>query len=748
MRKIVTCLAVSVAAVLAGCHSSSDDDADSPGPVVGLDARPSNTSCVAPALGGANAGAAIALQPVFTSLPAFSLPLGMLQAPGDDTRWFVLEKGSGADPAAATARVRVFDNVPNVSAASDFITLTVNAASEGGLLGMAFDPNYATNGYVYLSFTEGSPMVSVVARFTANAARTALQPATRLDILRVNQPFDNHNGGHIAFGPDGNLYVGLGDGGSGGDPLSTAQDTTDLLGSMLRINVANASLATPYAIPPDNPFAGGAHCTADHAVSADNCPEIFAWGLRNPWRWSFDSATGELWVGDVGQGALEEVDRVQIGRNYGWDCREGTSAYVSPAPACSTIPSATLVDPVHEYGRSQGSSITGGYVYRGTALPALVGRYVFADYGSGRIWRLVDDVNGGLRSEELLDTTYGIASFGQDAAGELYVVDLNGGRLYKIVDEGGAAPGGPPVAAALSATGCVVASNPSQPAAGLIPYDVAAPFWSDNALKERWLAVPNGTTVSVGADGDFDFPDGTVLMKHFRLNGALVETRLFMRHPGGEWAGYSYEWNAQGTDAALVPGGKTATVGGQTWIYPSGNDCLACHTAAAGRTLGLEAAQLNHDFAYASTGRTANQLRTLDHIALFPTPLGDPAQQPTMPNPFDTSQPLAQRARAYLHTNCAQCHRPGGPTSVSLDLRYSTPLASMAACDAPPQAGDLGIGVNARIVAPGAPDNSVLVARVVTRGDAAQMPPLASAVVDTEGAELLRSWVAGLTACQ
>ena len=750
MRQALHCIVACCCAALVACHgSSSDDDAPPtpppPGtPVVGLDVRPSNTTCIAPPKG--NAGAAIAVQRVFASLPTFDEPLAMLQAPGDNSRWFVLEKGSGVNPNAATARVRVFANTPGVSSLDTFVTLTVNASSEGGLLGMAFHPSYATNRQVFLSFTEGVPMVSRIARFTANAAGTVLDPSTRVNVISVNQPNTNHNGGNIAFGRDGYLYIGFGDGGGGGDPDSTGQDTTDLLGDFLRIDVDGA---TPYAIPPGNPFAGQLACSADHTVSSNNCPEIYAWGFRNPWRWSFDSATGDLWAGDVGQGTFEEIDRVVRGGNYGWDCREGTAAYTGPpgsaAPVCNTIPAAGLVTPVHQYGRSLGLSVTGGFVYRGTALPALVGRYLFADFGSGRIWRLVDG-GGAFAAEELLDTTLSIASFGQGNDGELYVVDIAGGTLHKIVDGGGGAQAGPPVPASLSATGCVSAANPSQPATGLIPYDVAAPFWSDGATKERWLAIPNGTTIGVGADGDFTLPNGTVLMKHFRLNGDLVETRLFMRHPDGEWAGYTYEWNAQRTNATLVQGGKTVTIGGQSWIYPSGNDCSTCHTAVAGFALGLESAQLNHGFTYASTGRTANQLRTLDHILMFATPLGDPALQPTVPDPADATAPLGTRARAYLHTNCANCHRPTGPTPVSIDLRYSTALANTGACDAAPQAGDLGIGAGARVIAPGAPGSSVLLARMNLRG-AGQMPPLASAVVDAAGVALVRDWIAGLTVC-
>jgi uncharacterized repeat protein (TIGR03806 family) len=718
--------------LLEACHSSDDDDNQQPPPppppgvTVGLDARPSNLTCVAPAK-TAPAGTSIQLQRVFQNV-ALNQPVAMLQAPGDDSRWYVVQKGG---------TVRVFANTANPTA-STFITLTVNSSSEGGLLGMAFHPQWATNRYVYLSFTEGSPMVSIVARYTLSANGLTADSATRTEIIRVNQPADNHNGGQIAFGRDGFLYFGLGDGGNGGDsPQRTGQDMTDLLGSFLRLDIDTAG--APYEIPQDNPFAGAPMCTADHTVSATNCPEIYAWGFRNPWRWSFDSATGDLWAGDVGQGAFEEIDRVALGGNYGWNCREGFAAYNN----CPT-PASNFTNPVADYGRTLGASVTGGYVYRGTQIPGLVGRYVFGDFISGRIWQLVPNGSGFTR-EDLLATNFNVSSFGEGNDGELYVVDYGGG-LHKIVPAGGGTPTSP-VPTLLSQTGCVNPQNASQPASGLVPYEPAAPFWSDNATKERWLAIPNGTSIGRGPDGDFTFPNGTVLVKHFRLNTQLVETRLFMRHPDGDWAGYTYEWNAQRTDATLVQGGKTVPIGTQNWIFPSGNDCSTCHTSAAGFSLGLEAAQLNRDFLYASTGRTANQLRTLDTIAMFTTPLGDPALQPRMLDPFTTSAPLAESARAYLHTNCANCHRDGGPTPSSMDLRYSTLLSSTNACGVSPQSGDLGIGASARIIAPGSAASSVLVARM-DRRDANGMPPLASNIVDAAGVALIQQWINSLTTCQ
>jgi hypothetical protein len=236
-------------------------------------------------------------------------------------------------------------------------------------------------------------------------------------------------------------------------------------------------------------------------------------------------------------------------------------------------------------------------------------------------------------------------------------------------------------------------------------------------------------------------------MKNFRVGTRLIETRLLMRHPDGTWGGFTYAWNADQTDATLVEGGATVDIGnGQNWIFPSEAQCLECHTTAANRALGLETAQLNRTLPYPQTGRTANELATLSHIGLLSPTIPNSSAAPTMPDPVDTSAPLADRARAYLHTNCSQCHRPNGPTPSTMDLRYTTPLNATNACNALPQAGDLGIGANARLIAPGSAANSIVVNRA-NRRDSNGMPPLASNQVDAAGVALLTQWIDGLTGC-
>jgi uncharacterized repeat protein (TIGR03806 family) len=695
-------------------------------PAWGLDERPQNSTCVAWAR--PTVGSSISLSQ-FTSL-SFSSPVAMLQAPGDASRWFVVEQGGA---------VRKFDVANPAVATFVDITSQVRSGGEMGLLGMAFHPDFPTDPRVFLSYTTGTnPLVSHISSFVTRDGGATLDATSEQILLTVNQPEENHNGGNIAFGPDGDLYIGFGDGGGGGDQHGNpgnGQRLTTLLGKMLRIDVDSAA---PYAIPPTNPFAQNAACPAEGRTSGE-CPEIYAWGFRNPWRWSFDRASGELWVADVGQNLWEEVDQVTLGGNYGWRCREG--AHDFNMSGCS----GGYIDPVAEYDHTLGNSITGGYVYRGTQATALAGHYLFADFGSGRIWAWIPENAATPRQPtQLLDTGLNIASFGEGNDGELYVVNY-GGTLHRIGFQSSGAGG--PVPSTLSATGCVSAADATQPAAGLIPYTVNAPFWSDGATKERWIALPDTQRITVQTNGDWDLPNGAVLMKNFRVGGRLIETRLFMRHPDGVWGGYTYAWNAQQSDAMLLQGGAQRDIGnGQTWIFPSEAQCLQCHTSIAGRSLGLESAQLNRSFTYPQTGRSANQLTTLYHIDVLTPQVADVSTQPSLPDPGDSTASLASRARAYLHTNCSQCHRPGGPTSSAMDLRYTTSLAATNTCNVSPQSGDLGLGANARLIAPGDAANSLVVNRM-NRRDQNAMPPLASNLVDTAGVALLTQWIDSLTGC-
>jgi glucose/arabinose dehydrogenase len=337
-------------------------------------------------------------------------PTGMESAHDGSGRLFVLEQAG---------KIRIIRNGALVP--TPFLDITGKVASGGelGLLGLAFHPNYGSNRKFYVNYTRpsGSTWETVIAEYLASSANPdQADAASERILLTVTQPFANHNGGQLAFGPDGFLYIGLGDGGSGGDPLGNGQNRQVLLGKILRIDVSSSSGGRQYAIPADNPFANGG-----------GAPEIFAYGFRNPWRFSFDSATGTLFAGDVGQDSFEEVDIVQKGANYGWNVMEGTHCFM-PSTGCNT---AGLTLPINDYGRDQGATVIGGFVYRGSAIPTLANTYVFGDFISGRIWGLRQNSSGTWDRTQLAATGKSISSFGRDEGGELYVVDY-AGAVWKL----------------------------------------------------------------------------------------------------------------------------------------------------------------------------------------------------------------------------------------------------------------------------------------------------------------------------
>jgi glucose/arabinose dehydrogenase len=353
-----------------------------------------------------NAAPAIGFEPVLTDLNG---PLGYLDANDGTDRFFVVEKDG-----------RVLVSAGGELRDSPFLDISelVSTGSEQGLLGMALDPGFAENGRVFVSYTDTEGDSQIV-RYTVSADDPdRLDPDSAFTILSLDQPYRNHNGGNILFGPDGYLYLGFGDGGSQGDPDNRAQDPAQFFGKILRIDVSGAQ--EPYGIPPDNPF-------VDDPSFA---PEIFAWGLRNPWRFSFDRETGDLWIGDVGGGSFEEIDLVPAGTsgpNFGWSIFEGEECY--RGEGCDQ---ADLTPPVTQYPHDYGCSVTGGYVYRGANIPDLVGTYLFADYCTGYLWGLIPNGDGAYTATEYLETDMSPSSFAQDASGELYITDLNG-AIYRLV---------------------------------------------------------------------------------------------------------------------------------------------------------------------------------------------------------------------------------------------------------------------------------------------------------------------------
>jgi hypothetical protein len=357
----------------------------------------------------AQEGNKIRLEAVISGL---ANPVAITHAGDGSGRLFITEQGG---------RILIYDGSGVLPAPFLDVSALLSTGGERGLLSVAFHPNYAINGHFYVNYTNTGGH-TVIARYTVSNDPNLADPASALSVLTIVQPYSNHNGGQLQFGPDGYLYIGMGDGGDAGDPDNYAQNPDSLLGKMLRIAVDGD---VPYSVPPDNPF------VSDERVR----DEIWALGLRNPWRFSFDRSTGDLFIGDVGQYNWEEIDYQPAsstgGENYGWRLMEGNNCF-NPSTNCND---GSLTLPVLEYGHDLGCSVTGGYRYRGKGNPLLSGLYIYGDFCSGRIWGAKPGGNGNWSAEELLDTNLNISTFGEDQNGELYVAHraATGGTVYRIV---------------------------------------------------------------------------------------------------------------------------------------------------------------------------------------------------------------------------------------------------------------------------------------------------------------------------
>ncbi len=681
----------------------------------------------------------------------FNQPIYLTSARDGSDRLFVVEK---------RGVIHVFPNNPNVVQSQVFLDLTDRVFSrtgndERGLLGLAFDPDFARNGYFWVNYTTLGPGTpTTISRFSVQPGNPdAGNPASEVIALRFIQPYGNHNGGMVDFGPDGHLYVGVGDGGGSGDPDDHGQNLSTLLGTILRMDVSNLGPNGEYRVPPDNPFVNQPPAR----------PEIWAWGLRNPWRFSFDRLTGQLWAADVGQRRIEEIDVITRGGNYGWRKKEGFDCY-NPVEGCDQ---PDFIAPVAQYSHEVGLSITGGYVYRGARLPEMSGSYIYGDFGNGQIFAVVstDDEEAesplghktarGNKVVELAQTGIKISSFGEDEAGEIYIVDYALGGIHQLERAGGVVEPTEPLPLTLTETGCFDDVAAQVPERKLIPYDVNAQLWSDDASKERFFVLPVGAKITYDPVAPWAFPDGSIIVKNFYLDAVagdpstrrIIETRFLVRE-AETYRGYSYQWNDAQTEGFLLPGAATKDFqiqdGGQTrtltWAYPSRSQCRACHTDASGQVLGLSTGQMN-----LAGPNGDNQIDRFAARGLFANPPGPAADLPVYPDPYGTA-PLADRARAYIHANCAHCHLPNGVATSDIDLRFETPLARTLTCNEEPKEGDLGT-VGLKLLQPGNAQNSSVYRRMLLRNDES-MPPFASAVVDQAGADLIRDWINALQGCQ
>ncbi len=675
----------------------------------------------------------------------FFEPLDMAAAPGGN-RLLVAER---------RGHIYSFPNDPRADKAD--LLLDVKKT----VYGFTLHPRFADNGFVYVCYivdpAKEQPEGTRVVRFRAKGDPPRADPASEKLIL--TWPNGGHNGGCMQFGPDGYLYVATGDGSGIADELHTGQNLADLLGSILRIDVDRPDAGKGYGIPKDNPFVDtkGAR------------PEVWAYGLRQPWKFSFDRE-GTLWAGEVGQDLWEMVLKVERGGNYGWSVTEGRHPF-RPERKRGPTP---ILPPVVEHPHSDFRSLTGGFVYRGKRLNDLAGAYVYGDYDTGRVWALRHDGKKVTWHKELVDTPLRIVGFGEDQGGELHLVDFMGGQLHRLVPAPAVARGDFP--RKLSETGLFTSVKDHKPAPGLIPYTVNAQLWSDGASKERFLALPGESKIEFetvtypqpapGAPPGWRFPNGTVVVKTFAMEMELgnpksrkrLETRLlhFEQLAGTEevgdqyWRGYTYVWNDEQTEAVLLDAGgldRPLTIrdprapGGvrkQTWHFPSRAECTLCHTMPAKFVLGVNTLQMNKDHDY--RGVVANQLSTLEHLGIFTKPLPkQPEKLPRLSDPDDEKVAMEQRARSYLHANCAHCHMKWGGGNADFQLLATLPLKDLGAVNTKPGQGMFDIP-DARILVPGSPERSMVHHRM-TRLGLGRMPHVASSVLDEKALKLIHDWI-------
>ncbi len=727
----------------------------------------------------------------------FSQPLGITSAPGESGRLFVVEK---------TGRIQVVDLAASPPAKSEFLDIRdvsgvgANFLSDGesGLLGLAFHPSYATNRtfFVFYSVNVGGNRHQRVARLQTRADNPDLaDPATHAPLITQRDEASNHNGGDLHFGPDGYLYVATGDEGGSNDSWDNSRWVDrDFFSAILRLDVDRVGAGQPggpvepnphpaidldpgtglarYAIPPDNPLVatdyagtlgplGAGAFGGGTLVAAKIRTEFAIFGVRNPWRISFDAPTNRLFVADVGQSAREEISIAPLGSNLGWPYREGTLNGPSsrlPAPVNPPVP---RLDPIHEYGRSVGTSITGGVLYRGARLPELFAHYVFADYGLGRVFALREEAGGWTR-RTLVNGGAPIAGFGLDPRnGDALMANINTGVVGRLVRD---STTGTPPPATLSATGVFSSLATLAPAPGFVPYDINLPFWSDHARKTRWFALP-GTpathAIDFAADAPWTFPAGAVWVKHFDLDATRgdpatalrLETRLLVKTADGVY-GLSYRWRADQSDADLVPEEgadvdypvvENGLLRDQRWRFPGRGECLACHTPAAGHALSFHTRQLKRPRIHGSiTDDQINHLAAADYLAPATAPAPETvAALPAHAALDDAAQSLEHRVRGYLAVNCVSCHAPGGAGLGDFDVRahLATVATRLRTGTLLNQGGDPAN----RLLAPGDADRSMLLKRILGQ-DVPRMPPLASNETDPEGETLLRAYIDQLPA--
>ena len=736
MRTLRTCGIACLVFFAVYCPSVSSTEPKSAGPDSGVAALPREPWTTSRLRGTPTPPEAFRIVPAFP-LMKFDHPTSLLEIPGTD-RVLVAEIGG---------KVFTFSK-GNASVAADLaVDLQDLAHGNVSLFAAVLHPQFPQNRFVYLCLVhpeKGSH--TRVSRFQmTNAAVPVIDPKSETVI--ITWPSGGHNAGCLRFGADGLLYIATGDG-SGPNPpdgLTTGQDVTDLLGAILRIDVDHPADGKNYSIPADNAFV--THATAR--------PEIFGYGLRNPWKFGIDRKTGEVYVADNGWETWEMIYLVGNGTNCGWPMMEGRALLRSEVSVGPT----PITPPIRDHHHSEANSVIGGPVYRGDKLKNLDGEFIYGDYITGTIWSVGRKADGSFVGQTLVDTDLRITDFMEGAAGELYVLDYDlTGQIYELLPNN-VEDHSVDFPRLLSQTGIFKSVTPLQPAAGVVEYNVVVPRWTDGAVAQRFVAVPGRARIELAPHSGVrgKYPEGTVFAKQISIPDGdgkptkPLETQI-LHLQNGVWNPYSYLWNDAGTDAELISSVGTtqpvqwpdANAAGQftehTWHTNAINECRLCHNAGPGFVLGFVGNQLSR--LNANTVHGADQLETLlrqDVIASIPNDARSPAFQ--LVDPHDESLDVNDRARSYLHGNCSMCHHKGGNAIVSFFLTRDLPFDQMAT-NKGTNIGTFGMQ-KAKIIVPGDPFRSVMMYRMSKLGYA-RMPYIGSQVVDSQGVSLIAHWIQSL----
>ncbi len=636
---------------------------------------------------------------------------------------------------------RTFPNHPGAAIKPDpFLDLAKHTGQDLQAYSIAFHPRFPVVPHIYALWNRRAPKPgeNTLARFTVTRLDPPqTDPASEQVLLRW--PSVGHNGGEIAFGPDGMLYVSTGDRSAPGDPQNMGQRVDLISGGVLRLDIDRTDEGKNYAVPPDNPFVG----------QPGVLPEIWAYGLRNPWRLSF-GPSGDLWTGDNGDDSWESVHLVRRGANFGWSTFEGSHPFKRHRPLAG--PNPTLTPPVIELPHSEARSVIGGLVYAGHKFPALLGHYLFGDYVTGGVWAFKWDGTKPQQYRRIADGAESVVGFMQDRSGEILLFCENGNIMKLAVNDADTAPA-KEFPAMLSETGIFASTATHTAAPGVVPYAINAEPWADGARARRLLAVSarQSLTIDTANNHHWALPNGSAVARTLEIptdfGPRRVETQVMFRE-NSAWSFRTYAWNDAQDDAELVPAeGATRPVPGlsdRAWRFAPRADCTICHSASNRHTLGLTTTQLNRDADFTPLGRRVeNQIAALASTGLLkPAELGEPEKWPRRAAPHDPEKGLDFRARSYLDINCAHCHRSGGVGGrAQFQLVETIPLEEAGLVNSTPLAPLLG--GDSRIVAPGSPERSELFHRFRLK-EGGRMPLLGTAQTDSQGEALLRAWIESL----